>query len=780
LRAILAGTAAEEARASVEQHLDTCALCRSRLELLAGSAEDLRRLESSEATVLTPVTPALEGVIRHFTAVPQDGLNEPTTELDPTGIMQFLKPPQQKGNLGRFGDYEVIEVVAAGGMGIVFKALDTTLNRIVALKVLAPVLVPDARARQRFIREARAAAAIDHHHVVRIFAVGEANELPFIAMEFVKGESLAARLKRDGRLPIEEGIRLGKEIAAGLAAAHARGIVHRDIKPANILIEGEDGRVKITDFGLARAVDDTELTRSGFIVGTPEYLSPEQAAGQAVEPRSDLFSLGCLLYAVFTGESPFRAATTLATLRRVADYTPPPARRINTDVPDWLSDLISRLMAKDPATRPATATELIMALEAGARGELGQSGPVLRIRRRAMLAALGASSLLALVLLATARFGSPTGSFIVLGRNGKALGAHDELEQALAQAPAGATVELCWNGEREIKPMSLPAHPLVLRAGRNFRPVWIHRGSGTNAALTARAALTLEGIEFRNAPSGSPAFSPPEREKEAEQRPGRGLPGISSSFVRSLGPSLHVRRCLMEHNGKLGARFAGIALEEVRECTVRDSEILFETGKAIAFASPLKNEDPKPVSGSGTNSLVISNCLLLASECIWMGLRHTIAADLRLERSSFKGKSFLMLVPGGTDDLTVDAQNNLFNPAVVLMDPRREGPAPLEHRLEWTGRTNLFCAIEYLLVFEVRPDRDIVRLEDWRTFWGRTETSSRQAKAYFHANARGREAFRLTDLRAVDGGPELTREHWSRFGADLDAVGPAASGTAHR
>ena len=217
---------------------------------------------------------------------------ETTAQFDPIGIFQYLRASQRKDSLGRLGDYEIVEIVAAGGMGIILKALDIRLNRIVALKVLAPVLAADARARQRFLREARAVAAIHHDHVVGIYAVGEANELPFLAMEFVEGESLAQRLKRDGRLPVEQAIRIGREVATGLAAAHARGIIHRDIKPANVLIERATGRVKITDFGLARAVDDTGLTRSGFIAGTPEYLSPEQAAGQALDARSDLFSLG--------------------------------------------------------------------------------------------------------------------------------------------------------------------------------------------------------------------------------------------------------------------------------------------------------------------------------------------------------------------------------------------------------------------------------------------------------------------------------------------------------
>ncbi len=182
-------------------------------------------------------------------------------------------------------------------------------------------------------------------------------------MQYVPGESLQARLERTGPLAVAEVVRVGLEAASGLAAAHAQGLIHRDVKPANILLEGDLARVKITDFGLARMADDIALTRAGTVAGTPEYMAPEQARGEAVDHRADLFSLGCVLYACCTGSSPFRGPTALAVLRQVSDGAAAPVRSRNVDVPAWLEGLIARLMARDPADRFASAAEVARLLE---------------------------------------------------------------------------------------------------------------------------------------------------------------------------------------------------------------------------------------------------------------------------------------------------------------------------------------------------------------------------------------------------------------------------------
>jgi serine/threonine protein kinase len=265
--------------------------------------------------------------------------------------------------LGRFGGYEITGAIGYGGMGIVLKGLDASLNRYVAIKVLSPHLAASGPARRRFAREAQAAAAVVHENVVAIHGVAESGGLPFFVMPYIRGNSLQKRLDEHGALATAEVLRIGMQTALGLAAAHAQGLVHRDIKPANVLLADGVERVQITDFGLARAVDDASLTRTGMIAGTPQYMSPEQARGELVDARSDLFSLGSLMYAMCTGRPPFRAETSLGVLQRISDSKPRPIQEIKPEIPAWLARIISRLHEADPADRFQSAGELAVLLE---------------------------------------------------------------------------------------------------------------------------------------------------------------------------------------------------------------------------------------------------------------------------------------------------------------------------------------------------------------------------------------------------------------------------------
>jgi WD40 repeat protein/serine/threonine protein kinase len=294
-----------------------------------------------------------------FAAAPRGVIRDPYAELT-----DFLAPAQMPDELGRLGPYRVLAVLGRGGMGVVFRAEDPQLERQVALKAMLPSLATSPSAKERFFREAKAAAALKHPHVVTIHQVGEDRGAPFLAMEFLEGESLDDRLKREGKLPVPEILRIGREAAKGLGAAHDRGLIHRDIKPANMWLEGDEGHVKILDFGLARAVaDQTHLTQSGTIIGTPAYMAPEQCGGGQVDHRSDLFSLGCVLYRMCSGELPFKGADTLAILSALALETPKPLPELNPSIPAPLSDLVMRLLAKKPEERPRTAQEVAEELE---------------------------------------------------------------------------------------------------------------------------------------------------------------------------------------------------------------------------------------------------------------------------------------------------------------------------------------------------------------------------------------------------------------------------------
>jgi serine/threonine protein kinase len=280
-------------------------------------------------------------------------------------VLALLRTPQDSEELGRLGPYRILRVLGMGATGVVFVAEDVQLRRQVALKVMKPAAEVNDLARQRFLREAQAAAVLDHDHIVTIYQVGEDNGVPFLAMKLLQGETLDERLKRDKQLLVHEVLRIGREIAAGLDAAHEHGLTHRDIKPANIFLEAGCQRVKIVDFGLARGVsDDLHLTRTGTIVGTPAYMSPEQARGQRVDHRSDLFSLGCVLYRMCTGRAPFKADDTMGLLIALAEDQPPPIKAFNPDVPDKLVGLIGQLLAKRPEARPQSARTVAATLEA--------------------------------------------------------------------------------------------------------------------------------------------------------------------------------------------------------------------------------------------------------------------------------------------------------------------------------------------------------------------------------------------------------------------------------
>jgi serine/threonine protein kinase len=298
---------------------------------------------------------------------------------------ECLTPAEKPDELGRLGPYRVLEVLGSGGMGVVYRAEDVQLHRPVALKVLLPSLAACPAARERFLHEARAAAAVEHDHVVPIWQVGKDCGVPFIAMPLLRGESLDQRLDREGRLPLAEVLRIGRQTARGLAAAHARGLVHCDVKPSNLWLEdrgdkrpaclpGQEpaseplaatgGDVKILDFGLARAVGDDSLRlHQDTVAGTPSYMAPEQSRGGDVDGRTDLFSLGCVLYRMATGELPFKGTDSISTLIVAAVDAPTPPIELNPDLPPALSDLVLGLLAKDPAERPSSAEAAARALE---------------------------------------------------------------------------------------------------------------------------------------------------------------------------------------------------------------------------------------------------------------------------------------------------------------------------------------------------------------------------------------------------------------------------------
>ncbi|MBI3402509.1 MAG: serine/threonine protein kinase [Acidobacteria bacterium] len=290
----------------------------------------------------------------------------------------------------RLGPYEILSLLGAGGMGEVYKARDTRLDRTVAIKVMGAVTSGDPAMRERLLREARAASALNHPHICTVHDVGDERGRPFIAMEWIDGESLADRLRRaSDPMPLDDLLRLAAQVADGLEAAHASGVVHRDLKPANLFIT-KRGDAKILDFGLAKLAGpakaghhedvvrgvrlqadltqtiaaERKLTNAGDTVGTVSYMAPEQARGETVDARSDLFSFGVVLYEMATGTSAFTGPTTALTFDAILNRQPAPPRDVNGELPAALERIITRLLAKDPAARHQSATLLREEIEA--------------------------------------------------------------------------------------------------------------------------------------------------------------------------------------------------------------------------------------------------------------------------------------------------------------------------------------------------------------------------------------------------------------------------------
>ena len=353
LKLLLDGQLPEAAQTVVARHLETCADCRQQMETLAANENwwaDTRD--------------ALSGVDGRSGSSFFDAIDSLPVEAGASSVpLDFLAPSDNPAMLGKLGEFEILEEIGCGGMGIVLKGYDHELNRYVAVKVLHPFCATSAAGRRRFVREAQAAAAIVHQHVVAIHAVDANHHPPYLVMPFVPGESLQQRLTRQGAFDVVDTLRIGQQVAEGLAAAHAQGLVHRDIKPGNILLERNVERVLLTDFGLARAADDASLTRSGVIAGTPQYMSPEQARGDQVDHRTDLCSLGTVLYTMLAGHSPFRAESAMGVLRRVCDETPRPLREINPHVPEWLEAIVTKLHSKQAVNRFESASEVSTLLQ---------------------------------------------------------------------------------------------------------------------------------------------------------------------------------------------------------------------------------------------------------------------------------------------------------------------------------------------------------------------------------------------------------------------------------
>ncbi len=314
------------------------------------------------------------------------------------------------------GNYEILRELGRGGMGVVYKAHEQSLQRIVALKVLSPALAEDPVFVKRFMREARAAARLDHPNIVTVYAVGEHNGAYYIAMQYVKGQSVAERIREEGQLDVNEAFQIAREVAEALANAHGQSIVHRDIKPQNIMLD-QAGRAKVMDFGLAKLLEaNSDLTMKGDRIGTPMYMAPEQIRGKKVDTRADIYALGVVLYQMLAGSPPYKADTPLTVMRQVTEAEPDPLEEFNSSVCKPLVRVVQKMMAKDLDERYGSAEEVARDIRAVIADPfdapnavpprpLASPAPAPKrteplVTRRRMVSALGAVAVLAVVGLA--------------------------------------------------------------------------------------------------------------------------------------------------------------------------------------------------------------------------------------------------------------------------------------------------------------------------------------------------------------------------------------------
>src|SRR5271157_2541258 len=298
--------------------------------------------------------------------------------------------------------YEILKLLGEGGMGAVYRARDAELDRMVALKVIRPELARNEQILQRFKQELILARQVTHRNIIRIFDLGHAEGTRFITMEYIEGEDLSSILAKRGKLPAAEAADIITQVARGLEAAHAEGVVHRDLKPQNVMMDAQ-GKCSVMDFGIARSMDASNMTRTGALMGTPTYMSPEQAQGQKVDARSDLYTLGIIFYELLTGKPPFEADNPMATLvRRMQEKAQPPIE-IEPTIPQAIDDIVMKMLGTLPADRYQTAAEILRDLDAWEAERTGRtaqtSAPVIVNKTGGLPLQLAAGALAVMLLV---------------------------------------------------------------------------------------------------------------------------------------------------------------------------------------------------------------------------------------------------------------------------------------------------------------------------------------------------------------------------------------------
>ncbi|MEM6553801.1 MAG: serine/threonine-protein kinase [Planctomycetota bacterium] len=697
-------------------------------EAREGCQERLERITDDSATIdairgaLTTEVPGSSRLLETIERLSQRGV---ASVVDTSPSYDDLQPwidSSHEDGKETLDGYVLRACIGRGGMGLVFEADDVKLGHVVALKVMRPDLAREDQARERFLREGRAIAAVRHPNVVALHHVSEVDGLPYLVMEYVEGDSLDARTQNGTQMPVEEIVRIGAAVAAGLAACHEQGVIHRDIKPSNVLL-GKDGAVKVSDFGLAAVASTRTLTHDGYLSGTPDYVAPERLSiGSAADERSDLFSLGCLLYTMATGEEPFGGDTPLITLHRIATDDPARVRAKNPSIPLPLEETISALMEKRPEDRPASA-EAARALLLGGKVQ----------RRRAVNRPIGVAGVV--VLLSAVGLGfftwfssrpdaSPRG--VAEYGPGEA-GAPDTpeagkivvttaagLERAVDEVADHGVIEIDTDGLLEVDPLYIDFRSVTITAAAGRRPVIRLKtadGATEGGAVPAYllrlnyGTLTLVGVELQDA-----------WERGEHSRLIEGRQGIAEDFslLSLIDADLVVRDCRL----KTETEGACLRLEPANDAELHNTQLLAPFGTAVIM------------DGGDEDGLTLSDCLLIGNAALVLRVEGKPSVAWRRSVVLSNIATLEMIAVRG--QLTAEITDCVIQSAQALVLSTLYPPS-LEHfqqRLAWQGSGN-----------RVRGQEVILSDGDYAPSWGREIASWAVSD---HSSVYGKQLFTIS------------------------------------
>ncbi len=681
---------------------------------------------------------------------------------------EVLGPPPEPNPheaVGMLGDYEVVELIARGGMGLVFKARDPSLDRVVAIKALSPLLAENNAARERFLREARAAAKLEHEHILPIHSVHEGDGkggVPWFAMRYVEGGTLESLVGEEKQpVPFEQLVSVARQMASALHAAHSQGIIHRDLKPSNILVDAAPEsagapvvpNIYLTDFGIARATEDPSLTYPGLVAGTPQYMAPEQAEGKEIDHRADLFSLGAVLFEAVTGKSPFPGKTTRAVMESVSKVEPQIPAKQRRELPDWFVRMVKILLAKNPAHRFQSAGTVVNAID-----KRRAPRPRLIKGRRPLIAAA------ALVVLAAGLWGllqwnpvaqkandllaSPDRPFV----NAARLGVYSNLAQAIEESEPGDTIEIRAAGTWKVgKPAVIGRdHPLTLRAAEGS--VFKMDATYCPASMIKTGSdLRLEGLTII-----------------------RGRNSTAAPIIDVLDGTLVVQNCrILTEGQRTGSnRTRTLAVHGGASLEIRDSYVL--TSWTIAILMSQEEGATEPIH------VALHNSSFSGLPPFGLMCRPDGIVKMDFNRVVVDGPATFGNVPRGPlPEMVITAKNSVFNTEGSLWWLPFGDISEVEKKVVWKGERNLFPdGIGFIRTSrhpdQVRGVAPVGTFEQWRGLEGVECVDSVQTKLWRTAEVEmhfpsNRFDIEVKHMRAVSEGYLAP---YPGVGPDLDKLGP--------